>query len=177
MESIGNIRLTKYIPAEMGGSIPPMGGRGPAAGTPYMQDVPGAPPKPGKESTPMHRYPLGVDTDEDQGHYMIFEVMQTNPAKLISRKFTADAIKAYKKAKAEYNTNTNDLVMTGEFEAAAAAEKFGNTFMANMSVKQSGPNSLQVKTPATADMVEMAALYMPPSVQVTYGANCYGRIS
>ena len=44
----------------------------------------------------------------------------------------------------------------------------------NQTRKKGKPNSLQVKTPATADTVAFAALYMPPSVQVSYGAN-YGE--
>lgn len=117
------------------------------------------------------RYPEGVDTEPGQGHYMMFEVMQTDPAKLISRKLSADVIKSAQAINAQHNTTQANIAMADDFGVADATVAAVNNLKANMSAKHSGPNSLQVKTPATANMVALAALYMPPSLTVSYGAN------
>ena len=137
MESMGNSRLTKYTPGHPG--MPPLGGLkssgrpGSGGGDGIVEKV-----ELTKGSTPILRYPLAVDTADDQGHYMIFEVMQTDPAKLVSRKMVAGAAESYNKAKTEHNTLLADIVMDfpdlgGMYDAAG---KLGtttkNNFVANI---------------------------------------------
>ena len=53
----------------------------------------------------------------------------------------------------------------------SATKKGTNAYMANVEGKYSGTNSLQVAQKATKKMKVHIALYMPPSVQVSYGAK------
>ena len=115
--------------------------------------------------TPNLSYPLNVENDPQQGHYIIFEILEQNKAKLVARKAQID--KVFSKGLG----GDFDLLSVEFYENLL---KTGKTAFEATNKKQSGPNSLQVAQEATTKMKAHIALYMPPSVQVSYGAK-YGE--
>ena len=115
-------------------------------------------------------YPLNVDVDEQQGHYILFEIYEQDPAQLAANKAITSVKSQLDKASKETGTEEPiaDSISPGAGVGETAATNFGKSFQ-----KQSGPNSIQVKKDATKRMDTTIGLYMPPTVQVSYGAN-YG---
>jgi hypothetical protein len=117
-------------------------------------------------------YPLNVDVDQQQGHYILFEIYEQDPAQLAANKAVASVQGQLDKASQETGTE-QPIDGAG---APGDSRGVGETFKSNASKsfqKQSGPNSIQVKKDATKRMDTTIGLYMPPTVQVSYGAN-YG---
>ena len=111
-------------------------------------------------------YPTNVVTDEQQGHYIMFEIYEQNPAKLAATK----GLNAIKGAlgKAEKQTGSDD---TNDGAHADGDQIKNSEEDVKEFKKSSGPNSLQLAKNATKRMDTVVALYMPPTVQVSYGAN------
>ena len=121
-------------------------------------------------------YPLGVEGDPQQGHYIIFEIMKQDKAKLEKR--NAEATKARKRQQelgiqisglkrdlSNIDFDTTDAeIASNKIQLQAANAQYGNL------TKQSS-NSIQLSRNATTAMKVCIALYMPPSVSVSYGAN------
>ena len=151
--AIGNIGMPKKIPDFAGGGFG-LGSKG-------------------RNKTENLAYPLNVESDPGQGHYIIFEIMEQDKAKLKARKAAVDAAQVAVKAAKEIGTtseNASGYPNTGPPGQSGQKEK---AYPANKGNKQSGPNSLTVAQDAVTAMPTCIALYMPPSVQVTYGAK-YG---
>ena len=131
---------------------------------------------PGKRNqTTLLTYPSGVDTDEQQGHYIMFEIYKQDPSKLAATKAVKgvkSVVNDLKKETGQSDANNSvegiaaELSAEGQKAFDVAAKSFSGTFE-----KHSGPNSLQVAKKATTRMDTAIALYMPPSVQVSYGAK------
>ena len=114
----------------------------------------------GKNKTKNLAYPLNVESDVGQGHYIIFEVMKQDKAKLTALKAVKEAGAMLKNIAKQNGQNKTENVVT---DSKDLKPQPGN--------KQSGPNSLQVAQKATKAMPVCIALYMPPSVQVQYGVK------
>ena len=163
--AIGNIGTSKKIPA--------------------FADVEFGLGSKGRNKTENLAYPLGVESDPQQGHYIIFEIMQQNKAKLAGQKAAQGVVDKTKQLARELNTKkANQAIqgidtmgqetgLTAAGHARAAASNAGEGYKAG-SKMPTGPKSLQVAQDATVAMPVCIALYMPPSVQVSYGAN-YGE--
>ena len=156
-------RLTKFSPGAMGG-IPP---RTLATTVVTAKAV-------GRNKTENLQYPLNVETDQQQGHYIIFEIMQQNKAKLAGQKGVASAVSKIKEVSKEHNTEDANRVIAGGVDvmdtAAGAVAAGVKAYQASFK-KQSGPNSMQVAQNATTAMPVCIALYMPPTVKVQYDAD------
>ena len=100
-------------------------------------------------------YPINVEEDPQQGHYIIFYVYQIDDAKLqkkgaaVSKLASGDA----------------DVAATN-----AALKNSDSSPMASQSGKGAG-KSLSIKRPPMKKMDQAIALYMPPSVKVSYKTN------
>tara|TARA_B100002003_G_scaffold246342_1_gene275790 strand:- start:672 stop:1844 length:1173 start_codon:yes stop_codon:yes gene_type:complete len=110
-------------------------------------------------------YPLNVEGDPEQGHYIIFYIMQMDNAKI--KKKAAEAAKAVKKAGT-----------AGSFDQAAkiAGNQYKKSINSNSKVaafqKGAGAGkSLGIARPPIKKLDRAIALYMPPSVKVQYKAN------
>ena len=110
----------------------------------------------GKRTTTNLSYPLDVEYDQHQGHHIIFEIMEQDKAKIAANKEEKAARAAI---------------------VAAANQDFG---MAVSSITPPAPtktaggkvaNSLQLQQKSTVAMRTCIALYMPPSVKVSYAAD------
>jgi len=119
-----------------------------------------------KFSTEMLAYPAGVEGDDQQGHYIIFEILQQNKAK----------IKKNRSRIAELQKNVDlEQVYGGANEVAAIkkleAEQIRVTEMRARHGKLR--NSIQLSQEATVSIDKLIALYMPPSISVSYNSK-YG---
>lgn len=98
-------------------------------------------------------YPLNVEDDPEQGHYIIFYI------------YEIDDVKVKKKGDA--------IVKAARGNGSAAQKQLQNsdsTGMASQSGKGAG-KSLSIKRPPMKRMDQAIALYMPPSVKVSYKTN------
>ena len=112
-------------------------------------------------SPPILRYPMDVGVAPDQGHWIIFDIFQQDSAQLKAQKITKSVKSKAAAAQAAAAVGGSDDF----FDAVGAGiEKVAT-------VKQTGANSIQVKRESTRRLDSTIALYMPPSVSVTYGAK------
>ena len=102
------------------------------------------------------RYPEDVGS-ADQGHYIIFDIMKQDPKKLKAAR--AKAAVTDKSARPPAPGTGVDI---GDVNLSATTAKAG---------KVSGPNSIAVANEGTTQLSTSIALYMPPSIQVQYGAK------
>jgi len=105
-------------------------------------------------------YPLNVDTDNRQGHYILFEINELKKSKLTIDQSLSNPLV----------TEFDDSQVFG-YDAAAygkpqANEKEGMSKNTNSVYKEMYQSSKRLDT--------TISLYMPPTVQVNYGAN-YGE--
>ena len=105
-------------------------------------------------------YPLNVDTDNRQGHYILFEINELKKSKLtIDQSLTNGFV-------TEFDNSQIENYERGNFENAQANEKEGMSKNTNSVYKEMYQSSKRLDT--------TISLYMPPTVQVQYGAN-YGE--
>jgi len=126
------------------------------------RDHPAAKHKAGKRTTTNLSYPLDVEYDQHQGHHIIFEIMEQNKAKILANK-NEEAARAHGRRM--------DAVHAGDdYMAASPAPPPAPTKTTGGKVA----NSLQLQQKSTVAMRTCIALYMPPSVKVSYAAD-YGE--
>ena len=129
-------------------------------------------------------YPEDVDMDESQGHYILFEIYEQDPAKLASTKAIKHVKGQLDAAEEEVNTDGEVPKQLGPPAPPRAKEDHATEGGAGFvdeavsaakgvltNTKPTGPNSIQVRKNATTKNSTTIALYMPPSVQVSYGAT------
>jgi len=141
--AIGNIGMPKKIPA--------------------FADVEFGLGRRGRNKTENLAYPLNVESDPQQGHYIIFEILEQDKAKLKAYKDAGEKL-----ATAIKNEIAADPIAFAEGTYAAAKKS------AISKGQRGASNGLQVTKKTTTAMKVQVALYMPPSVQVSYGAK-YGE--
>ena len=120
--------------------------------------------KAGKFSTENLAYPLNVEGDPQQGHYISFYARVTSPAKL-------KAIKKVKAAKALISASELDIGFGGGQAlgpTSSAIAKAQKTLEENKQSSGSKSNSIQLSRGTTVRTKTAISLYMPPSVQVSY---------
>ena len=125
----------------------------------------------GKTETKILAYPENVATDIQQGHYIIFEIMQQTKAKLAENK-------AIKKGKAwaaggggGHPSETARAAGMRQKMANIAADTTKSFDRALDASTKSGGDSIAVKMQSTEKLATCIALYMPASVKVQYGMD------
>ena len=98
-------------------------------------------------------YPINVEDDPEQGHYIIFYIYQIDDAKLAKKVDAATSVGS--KDSEQINKELRNSDTKG---------------MASQSGKGAG-KSLSIKRPPMKKMDQAIALYMPPSVKVEYKTN------
>ena len=124
-------------------------------------------PRGNKYTTKNLAYPTGVETDPTQGHYIIFEIMAQKPGQLKAAKKKQEArVKEEKERLAIQET----FDVPGGYSRSYADTAHANVTKQKPSAGKPGPavSSIQMKKATTVKMDTMIALYMPPSVQVSY---------
>ena len=131
-------------------------------------------------------FPLNVAGDSQEGHYIIFSILEQNKAKLLTFAPRKGANKADLANDVSggigYGMGTSaaqraDIEAGAEKRAAAAAGKLAiegsENFRAPAASKAGLNNSIQLAQNATTKLSSTIALYMPASVSVSY-ASKYG---
>ena len=98
-------------------------------------------------------YPINVEDDPEQGHYIIFYIYEIDDAKLAKKVDAATSVGS--KDSEQINKELRNSDTKG---------------MASQSGKGAG-KSLSIKRPPMKKMDQAIALYMPPSVKVEYKTN------
>jgi len=116
-------------------------------------------------------YPLGVEGDPQQGHYIIFEIMKKDPGKL---KAIAEEKTRARKRQIKMKEEGQDKLMYATPLTTSQANRplsgYGDTFVTQNSSSGQRTFLKEIKK-STITMKTCIALYMPPSVSVSYGAN------
>jgi hypothetical protein len=135
-------------------------------------------------------YPLDVEEDPRQGHYIFFNINVQNKAKVAKQAFES-AVKAHEqKIQAEFEGHKAKFAFgfRGDDLKERSFEEIKKEYIkkhiivdydgTNESIGGSTPNpsrkdssSLRLQNPTTSQIKTAIALYMPPSVQVSYTAN------
>jgi hypothetical protein len=111
-------------------------------------------------------YPAGVEGDDQQGHYIIFEILQQDKAKI--KKNQSRIAELQKVVDLEYayiGKSSEKAIKDLEAEQIRVKE---------MKARQGKlGNSIQLSQDTTTRIATMIALYMPPSLSVSYNSK-YG---
>ena len=122
---------------------------------------------PGKIETKILAYPENVATDIQQGHYIIFEIMQQTKAKLAENK----AIKRGKAYVAAGGGGPAGGAGIREQIVDATVTSIKSFEQARNAPSKSGGGDIAVKMQSTDKLATCIALYMPASVKVQYGMD------
>ena len=128
--------------------------------------------RPTKFTTKNLAYPEGVEGDDQQGHHIIFEILEQDKAKLKAKKGTNRIAELKEIADGEFEV--------GNVGAAQRKEAVKNleVEMKRVGDQKSGAggssNSIQLSRGATTKISTMIALYMPASISVSYNSK-YGE--
>ena len=128
--------------------------------------------RPTKFTTKNLAYPAGVEGDDQQGHHIIFEILEQDKAKLKAKK-SKNKIAALKKA-AEANYGTDDAGKAKRDEAVKNLEVEMKRVGDQKSGAGGSSNSIQLSRNATTRISTLIALYMPASISVSYNSK-YGE--
>ena len=117
----------------------------------------------GKFNTEIMSYPSNVDSDPQQGHYILFNINEFTPGKIKSPKVekSFDAINS--SLKAEFG---NDFEVDEDDNTEDPVEGLAGAVGETVSGRTKGGSILAEKPTVRSPAV--IALYMPPSVQVEY---------
>ena len=117
-----------------------------------------------KKSTTILTYPIDVATDAQQGHYILFMINERIPGKIAKNKNNKGIAAATKKVYQERNPNLPEPPKDGIINLPPAGES---------SAGGKANKSLVMEKLPTQRLSTTIALYMPPSVSVTYNVK-YG---
>ena len=133
--------------------------------------------KPNKYTTKNLAYPTGVEADPTQGHYIIFEILAQNPGKLKAFEKKAQKVKEDHVVKKKREEREKNLQSGGADDEAASTSRDNADAPPTTSPTSGGAKgsdySIQIKNKSTTRLDTNIALYMPPSVQVSYDVK-YG---
>ena len=136
----------------------------------------------GRKNTEIIAYPFTVDEDEQQGHYIMFNIYLHGKGKLVTPKTAKQkAQEDQEKAIAEYGVESFQLIQDQEAAAAAAGmvDDFSQYVQADINRAKrenfvggsAGGNinrSIQMSQLGIRQKQKTIALYMPPTVDVQY---------
>ena len=124
-----------------------------------------------KFSTEMLQYPAGVEVDDQQGHYIIFEILTQTKSKLKSTKGNARIAELQRKLDEDFPDKSpqRDRAVKALQEATAEHMTQNSSKYANTSHQ-----SLQMSKMGKPTIATMIALYMPPAISVSYNSK-YGE--
>ena len=154
--------------------------------------------QPTKYTTKNLAYPLDVEEDPRQGHYIFFNINEQDKGKVKRQAFESEIRAHENKIRAEYEKQKSKVAQsffgggdTGIGQAGINVRSFeeirieyirkhiiadydGTSESLGGSTRSPGrkdSSSLQLQNPTTSRIKTAIALYMPPSVQVSYGAQ------
>jgi hypothetical protein len=120
-------------------------------------------------------YPADVEGDDMQGHYIIFEILTQNKAKIVKESGSAKVDQTVRTVTQEVDPKSDEGKKAIEAAKDATSEKV-KTGMNSKKFSTAGgkSNSIQLSQGATTSIDTQIALYMPPSISVSYNSK-YGE--
>ena len=112
-------------------------------------------------------YPLGVEADPQQGHYIIFEIMERKKEKLAA--IAAEATKARQRQIAD-KLDASANFMVGDTSDNKKQKQVVKEHQ-KATKNNKGNYFIDIINRSTTRLDTCIALYMPPTVSVSYGAN------
>ena len=123
----------------------------------------------GGQSSSVLAYPINVDSDEQQGHYVIFHINTRSNGKLLAGDKRKDMDGAVKAIKSELNIPEGTYDEDGNFIPSTVEEQaIADLKMAEVGPRSGRNASLLLSKLPTTKLEKSIALYMPPNVQVDY---------
>jgi len=123
--------------------------------------------RPTKFTTQNLAYPAGVEGDDQQGHYIIFEILEQDKAKI--KRNQSRIAELQKIVDLEYaHGGANEATARKNLETEQIRVKEMRAQQAKLG------NSIQLSQDTTTRISTMIALYMPPSISVSYNSK-YGE--
>jgi len=131
----------------------------------------------GGTSSNILSYPLNVDTDPQQGHYVLFHINTRTNGKLLTPKSGKNIKSAVKKVASEAGLKDDDFGMGGYFGSGDNSDGITGQSIAGPKIKDTGDSlgrgkannkSIVLSKLPTKRLEKSIALYMPPNVQVDY---------
>ena len=123
----------------------------------------------GGQKSSVLAYPINVDTDAQQGHYIIFHTRTRSNGKLLAGDRRKDMSEAVKKIKREQNISSTEVKSgVDSFNALAVDGADVEAKMATFEGRSGRNASLILEKLPTTLLQRSIALYMPPNVQVDY---------
>ena len=125
-------------------------------------------------TTQMLEYPMNVEEDPHQGHYILFEIMEQSESKL--KAIAAERTKARKRqiaSAAAAAEAAENLLYFGEGDTDEDRAKQQQVIDDHQKAPKNSKGKYfinQIRN-STIKMDTCIALYMPPSISVSYGAN------
>ena len=127
----------------------------------------------GGQSSSILAYPINVDSDEQQGHYVLFHINSRSNGKLIAGDKRKDMNEAVKKIEKEIGIKDATSAQYSDFGSVRSQQIASHGIAGPKVPKTEGANNAQnrsillSKLPTTR-LEKSIALYMPPNVQVSY---------
>ena len=113
-------------------------------------------------------YPLNVEGDDQQGHYIMFMINEVTPGKLITNQ-SSDG-KSIFGTTPKTKSVENDTSLTG-FQEKIFIDRNINAGAGKSTLSTAPSAGGLAMRPGTTRMSEAITLYMPPSVKVSYKSN------
>ena len=153
---------------------------------------------PTKYTTENLAYPMDVEQDPRQGHYIFFNINIQDKAKVAKQKFASDMRHHERMIEAEYQKHLESRIaekdagidfespdrtkeeikkeyisehLIENYKMQAALNNPGGVGGIGTTAGRKDSSSLQLQSPSTTRIKTAIALYMPPSVQVSYAAQ------
>ena len=124
-------------------------------------------------------YPMDVETDPMQGHYILFHINETTRNKIKKTQKNKNAETIRKSANKDFGSTGGDPALRGILPGIVSTSKDGRQLRksdaSTKSAISGAPHSLYNEKLPTTRLSTSIALYMPPSVQTSYGLD-YGDV-
>ena len=115
-------------------------------------------------------YPLNVDSDPQQGHYVLFEIEEINHGKLAKNKNKKGVSDVQRKMEQDQGYYQGEFSDYGHFDAPVLTKATGDANILNSANGRMNRSIVAERLPTVKHHTTIA-LYMPPSISVTYNIN------
>ena len=115
-------------------------------------------------------YPINVDSDPQQGHYILFEIEEIDHGKLAKNKNKKGVSDVQRKMELEYGFEEGDFNEFGAEGTPVLTEATGDANILDSANGRMNRSIVMDRLPTVKHHTTIA-LYMPPSISVTYNVN------
>ena len=115
-------------------------------------------------------YPINVDSDPQQGHYVLFEIEEIDHGKIAKNKNKKGVSDVQRKMELEYGFEVGDFNEFGAEGTPVLTEATGDANILDSANGRMNRSIVMDRLPTVKHHTTIA-LYMPPSISVTYNVN------